>query len=71
MEVRTNKKVNKSEIKICDSHDSFNNKHGIKVEKDFKNLHSIHWLPKVLKSLINSDTLLILGRVPLRNCQSV
>ena len=36
-------------MEIFDSHDSFNNKHGIKVEEDFKNLPSIHWLPKVYK----------------------
>jgi len=34
---------------IFDSHDSFNIKHSIKVEEDFKNLPSIHWLPKVHK----------------------
>ena len=43
------KKVNNSKMEIFDSHDSFNNKHGIKVEEDFKNLASIHWLPKVHK----------------------
>jgi len=36
-------------MEIFDSHDSFNNKHGIKVEEDFKNFPSIHWLPKVHK----------------------
>jgi len=47
--IHTYKKVNNSEMEIFDSHDSFNNKHGIKVEDDFKNLPSIHWLPKVHK----------------------
>jgi len=32
-----------------DTHDLFNNKPGIKVEEDFKNLPSIHWLPKIHK----------------------
>jgi len=32
-------------MEIFDSHDSFNNKHGITVE-NFKNTPSIHWLPK-------------------------
>jgi len=45
--IHTYKKVNNSEMEIFDSHDSFNNKHDIKVEEDFKNLPSIHWLPKV------------------------
>jgi len=33
--IHTYKKVNNSEMEIFVSHDSFNNKHGIKVEEDF------------------------------------
>jgi len=36
-------------MKIFDSYDSFNNKHGTKVEEGFKNVPSILWLPKVHK----------------------
>jgi len=36
-------------LKYFYSHDSFNRQHCIKVEEDFKNLPSIHWLPKVRK----------------------
>ena len=58
-------------MEIFDSHDSFNNKHGIQVDEDSKNLPSIHWLPKVHESLINLNTLLIQGRVQLKNCPFV
>jgi len=47
--IHTYKNVNNSKMEIFDSHDSFNNKHGIKVEEDFKNLPSFHLLPKVHK----------------------
>jgi len=40
-------------MEIFDSHNSFNNKHGIKVEENFKNLPSIHRLPKVHKKPYN------------------
>ena len=38
-------------MEIVASHDSFNNKHSIKVEEDFKNFPFIHWLPRVYKNL--------------------
>jgi len=47
--VQTYQKVNTFEMEIFVSHDSFNNKHGIKLEDNFKNLPTIHWLPKVHK----------------------
>jgi len=39
-------------MEIFDSHYSFNNKHGIQVDEDSKNLPSIHWLPKVHKKAL-------------------
>jgi len=47
--VQTYQKVNIFEMEIFVSNYSFSNKHGIKLEDNFKHLPTIHWLPKVLK----------------------
>jgi len=47
--VQTSQRVNNSKIEIFASHDSFNNKYGIKLDDNFNNLPSVHWLPKVHK----------------------
>ena len=40
-----------SQMEIFASHDSFYNRHDIKLEDNFNNLPTIHWLPKIYKRL--------------------
>jgi len=47
--VQTNQRVNTSEMEIFASHDSFNNKHSIKLEDNFNIFPTFHWLPTSLQ----------------------